>query len=234
MDADIIPLTDFNLLFDIPSYKREDHLFFEDIFSYNKNENAMTRSTQRFFKLFNVTIAEGSPETDSGLFILNKNKLPHDFILFNLVCNLNHNVVYKSVYGDKELYRLSMLLCEKEFNTNGVFPKIIGKHFSKEDILCGNGVVLESNQNDQVAIHMTLHSVDHFDKYNHFWETSFWSHWVPVTIEVDLKVVEPLNQEILPKFRYDYKWMECIPEKIQVIQAELYNYIHAYQKNLKG
>jgi hypothetical protein len=231
MDADVIALTNFENLFKLPSYIVNDHLFFEDIFSYYKNENAMTKTTLKLYTTFGIQLDKGTPETDSGLFILNKKNLPRDFIKYILVLNMHHKFIYNATYGDKELYRLSMMLCDKAFNTNDVFPTIIGKYFEKEDLMCGNGVVLQSTPNEDVAIHMTLHSVDHHDKYNNFWASSFWSHWVPFPIDVDLRVVEPINQEIVPKYRYDYKRVKPIPVMITSIQIELFRFIRFYEND---
>lgn len=228
MDADIIPLKNMEDLFDIPSYKRDGQFFFEDIFSYGKTENAMTQSTRKLFERFGVKMPDGTPETDSGLFLIHKGNVPTDFIAINLVLNMQHTVLYKHVYGDKELYRLSMALCDRALTTNDVFPRIIGKFFEKERLMCGNGVVLHTHPTSPVAIHMTLHSVDHHDTYQHFWKESFWTHWVPYDIDVELRIVEPLNQEIIPKYEYDYKRVRPISNDILYVQKEMFKFIHLY------
>ena len=230
MDADVIPLINFQDCFDIPIYKKYGQLFFEDIFSYDKNENAMTQKTKELFKSFDEKIEEGTPETDSGLFLLNKSQVTHEFITTNLLLNIHHKSIYKKTYGDKELYRLSMSICKKPYVTNDVFPRVIGKYFQQEKLMCGNGVVLYISPTVPIAIHMTLHSVDHYDKYNDFWKESFWTHWIPHSIEVDLQMVEPLNQEIIPKYRYDYRRIEGIPEYLIKIQNEIYKYINENTK----
>lgn len=229
MDADIIPLKNMDELFDIPSYKRDGHFFFEDIFSYGKNENAMTQSTRKLFERFGVMMPNGTPETDSGLFLVHKGTVPANFVAINLVLNMQHKVLYKHVYGDKELYRLSMALCDHTFTTNDVFPRIIGKLFEKEKLMCGNGVVLHTHPTSPVAIHMTLHSVDHHNTYQHFWRESFWTHWVPHAIDVELRIVEPLNQEIIPKYEYDYKRVRPISNDILDVQKEMFKNIHLYE-----
>ena len=198
MDADIIPLINFDRLFDLTLYRRHHHLFFEDIFSYDKNENAMTKTTKNVYTHLGLSIQAGTPETDSGMFLIHKSKLPHNFTSILVSLNCKDHTIYKLVYGDKELYRLTAMLFDIPFCTNGTMPRVIGKYFEKEKLMCGNAVVLETAEISTIAIHMTLHSVDHMFGFSNFLINSFWTHWITKPIDVDLRVVQPINQEIVP------------------------------------
>ena len=231
MDADIIPLVDFEELFECSHYTEYHHVFFNDIFAYGTEENAMTKTTLAFSKSFGVEIEEGTPETDSGMFLLNKNKFHRHFFIINALLNMDPET-YGKVYGDKELYRLSSALCSNEtpFTTVDTNPCLIGKYFRNEKLFCGNAVLF-SIDNKRVCIHMTLHSVDHVDKYNNMWTESFWTHYTTKPVKVQLEIVQPLNQEITIKHKYDFKFMKPLDDVLQSVQVLLYTYINKFKNN---
>ena len=137
MDADIIPLMNFEELFEHEHYRTHHHVFFNDLFAHHKYENAFSKKTRDLYKTFGVEVEEGTPETDSGMYLIHKNKFPKDFIPINVTLNTNPNA-YENVYGDKELYRLSMALSKSEISYTTVDrnPCLIGKYFKKEDLFC--------------------------------------------------------------------------------------------------
>ena len=230
MDADIIPIINFEELFETDHYKKNNHIFFNDIFAYDKYENAMTKKTKALYKSFNIDIPFGTPETDSGLYVIHKNKFSKNFILINTLLNMDQDT-YTSTYGDKELYRLSMDICDSGyFTTIDTNPCIIGKYFKSEDIFCGNAVILMIDLR-QICVHMTLHSVDHVNKYNNIWKTSFWTNFITRPVDVELKMVEPLNQEILVKFDYDKKFIIPISPNLVLLQNNMYNYVDKFINN---
>ena len=232
IDADIIPLINFDRLFDIAAYKAHHHLFFEDIFSYDKKENGMTQTTKLVYERLGVTLEKGTPETDSGMFMFHKSKLHPTCISFIVSLNCSQRLLYKLVYGDKELYRLAIMMVNTTFCSNELTPRCIGKYFEKEKLMCGNAVILETIDFPNIAIHMTLHSVDHMFTYSDFWRFSFWTHWITKPIEVDLRMVEPINQEIIPRYEYDYKFVSTIPETIETVQTEMYMLASKFQNLL--
>ena len=231
MDADIIPLMNFEDLFKHEHYTTHHHIFFNDIFAYDRYENAKTKSTRELYKTFDVSIQSGTPETDSGLYVIHKSKFPIEFVPTNMSLNTNPNT-YQHVYGDKELYRLSMELTKStiKYTTVDQNPCFIGKYFEKENIFCGNAVLLKMNDL-QVCVHMTLHSIDHINKYNGIWKDSFWTHYTTRNVECILQVVEPINQEILIKHEYDRKFMAPLNQLLQTTQTQMYKYIHQFINN---
>lgn len=230
MDADIIPMMNFNDLFDVDHYKKHNHLFFNDIFSFEKNENSFSKKTISLFGEYDKTIESGTPETDSGLYMIHKSKFKSDLLAINVLLNTEIGV-YENVYGDKELYRLSMLLCDYKYTTLDIYPCIIGKFFPSENLFCGNAVILTLDTTTQVAIHMTLHNVNNVEKYNNIWKQSFWSHYITKPVDVDLKIVEPLNQEIVLKYQYDTKFMSPLSNEIEIVQKLVFDYISQFKNN---
>ena len=226
MDVDIIPFTNMEGLFDDPFYKHKDYLFFPDIFSFGKYQNANTEKTNDLMKEFGFSFKVGENETDAGLFVINKSRLPKDFIILNLLFNINHKLTYAYVYGDKELYNLCMKLCGIEYSTNDVRPGIIGKYFSADDLLCGNGALFKKNDLDSeesiYCAHMTLHNISHVPKYGNAWTKSMWTHCVIKPIDVTLTVVNPLNQELVIRHEYDKKFMKPLSEKLKETHTEMY------------
>ena len=162
MDADIIPLMNFEKLFENSHYTRLGHYFNNDIFTYNKYHNEFTEKTSELFNMFNYKMIHGEPETDSGLFMLHKNYIHKDIVKYFLLLNINRHIVYNHVYGDKELFKLSFHLTKTPYTTIDVYPHLIGKYFDRDDVFCGNAVILPNyNDDGYIAIHMTLHSIDH-------------------------------------------------------------------------
>jgi hypothetical protein len=230
MDADIIPMMNFEKLFDLEHYHKHNHIFFNDIFSYGKNENAMTKKTMTVYESFGITIPNGTPETDSGLYVIHKSKFSHKMFIVNALLNMDA-LVYEQTYGDKEMYRLAMGICKENYTTVDRNPCVIGKLFKSEDLFCGNGVILKDDIGSKLAIHMTLHSVDHVNKYNNMWKESFWTHHIIRPVDVDLKIVEPINQEILIKYEYDSKFIESLSKDLEIIQIQMFNYMGQYTNN---
>jgi hypothetical protein len=226
MDADVIPCMNFELLFDDFHYTKNSHLFFCDIFSYGKYKNSFSDSTYNLFNFFGISLKHGEPETDSGLFVLNKQILTDRFIHVNLFLNLHHEIIYKHVYGDKELYNLSMRICNIEFTTNNMFPKIIGKYFENQNIFCGNGVIFTSMHTNmvpyKVCVHMTLHSVDHIELYDNIWKKSLWTHFFDKEIPAQLINIRPVNQAICPIYSYDMVFMIPVDSALKNIQEKMY------------
>lgn len=232
MDADVIPFQDMTTLFEDAHYVREGYMFFNDIFSDSKYENAMSKSSRTFCEAFGMPIVKGAPETDSGVFLINKLKVPEDFLSINALLNMDHEITYKYNYGDKELYKLSMWLCDKSiYTTTDVYPKMIGLYFEKEALFCGNGVVFISTQNNPICAHMTLHSIDHAvsKEYGAVFKHKLWTHWISKNIDVDLKVVHPLNQELVPRYTYDYKFMDHITPDMSNVHEMIYTYLNIFQ-----
>ena len=231
MDADIIPLMNLEDLFHQEHYKLHHHLFFEDIFSHVTNDNAFSDKTRKLYESFGVNIDAGTPETDSGIFLLHKSKFNPDLLYINLNLNINPNT-YNHAYGDKELYRLSMTLSKSEINFTTIDqpPCIIGKYFEKEDLFCGNGVLLKMDSLF-VCVHMTLHSVDHVNEYKDIWKKSFWTHYTTRGVSSLLQIVEPINQEILIKHAYDRKFMSPLNHLLSETQKDMYAYIHKFENN---
>ena len=226
MDVDIIPFTNMEDLFNDPSYLNHNFLFFPDIFSFGKYQNANTEKTNELMKKFGFSFKNGENETDAGLFVINKSKLPKDFIIINLLLNINNHLTYKYAYGDKELYNLCMKLCGIEYSTNNVQVGIIGKYFSADDLLCGNGALFKKNDLDHedsiYCAHMTLHNISHVPKYGNAWTKSIWTHYVTKPIDIAITMVNPLNQELVIRHEYDKKFMKPLSEKIMDIHTEMY------------
>lgn len=226
MDVDIIPFVNMEELFNDSSYLSRHYLFFPDIFSFGKYQNANTEKTNELLNMFGFSYQKGEMETDAGLFMINKSKLPKDFVIINLLLNINHNVTYKYAYGDKELYNLSMKLCGIEYRTNDIRVGFIGKYFSADDLLCGNGVLFKKNDLDHddsiYCAHMTLHNISHIPKYGNAWTKTIWTHYVNKAIDVSLTVVNPLNQELVIRHDYDKKFMKPLSEKLKDIHTEMY------------
>ena len=223
IDSDIIPMLNFDNIFYIDHYKTHNHIFFCDIFSHNRYENAFTKKTKSLFNYFGKDILEGEPETDSGIFVINKRALSNDFILVNLLLNLNHELIYEHAYGDKELYNLSLRICNENYTTIDIYPRCIGTYFENEELFCGNGVLFKLPTNELLCVHMTLHSIDHINDYNGIWSKRLWSHFFDRKIDVALNMVNPINQEIIPKYKYDYKFMLPLNEKMKTIQIKMYS-----------
>jgi hypothetical protein len=225
MDCDVIPCVEMSTLFDTGYYKQHGMLFFNDIFSYGRKENAYTKKTRDLFEMFDVHLLDGEPETDSGLFVLDKARCGgHEFMAINLLLNTNNTLTYTYVYGDKELYNLSMRLCDKGlYTTVDAYPCVIGQYFAKEELFCGNGVIFRLPEIGDVCIHMTLHSVDHTDdvRYREILGNRLWTHYTTRCIDVDLRKVVPLNQAIVPIYRYDYKFVTTINEAFMSLHAEM-------------
>ena len=230
MDADIIPLVNFETFFELPHYKKHYHVFFNDIFSYGKNENVMTKKTISLFEEYDQNVLIGTPETDSGLYVIHKTKFSSNFLLINVLLNMD-STIYDHVYGDKELYRLSMGLSGDNYTTMDINPCVIGKYFNSENLFCGNAVILMTDHVNPVAVHMTLHSVDHVNKYNNIWKESFWTHYMTKSVDVDLRIVEPLNQEITIKYEYDKKFMSPISGEIKHVQKLMFEYVSQFRNN---
>ena len=231
MDADIIPLMKFDDLFNHEHYATHHHIFFNDIFAYDRYENSKTNSTREFSKSFNVIVEPGTPETDSGIYLIHKSKFPKEFLSTNTSLNTNPNT-YQHVYGDKELYRLSMEMLKSEikYTTVDENPSFIGKYFEKEDVFCGNGVILTIDALP-VCVHMTLHSVDHINKYNGMWKDAFWTHYTTRNVDSVLQVVEPINQEITIKYKYDRKFMKPLNELLIKTQNQMFFYARKFENN---
>lgn len=230
IDADVIPLIDLESLFDLAHYKNHHHLFFNDIFSYGKNENAMTKKTISLFETYGRNIPSGTPETDSGLYMIHKTKFNPEFFSITALLNMDKDI-YNHVYGDKELYRLGMALTDNYYTTIDINPCIIGKFFQSENLFCGNAVILMVDYQKPVAVHMTLHSVDHVNKYNNMWKESFWTHYITKQVDVDLRIVEPLNQEIVLKYEYDSKFMSPVTQEIKKVQESMFEYVKQFRNN---
>lgn len=226
MDVDIIPFMNMEELFDDPIYKHKHYLFFPDIFCFGKYQNANTEKTNELMKEFGFSFKVGENETDAGLFVINKNKISQDFIVLNLLFNINHKLTYAYAYGDKELYNLCMKLCGIEYSTNDVRPGIIGKYFPADDLLCGNGSLFKKNDLDNddsiYCAHMTLHNISHVPKYGNAWTKSIWTHCVIKPIDITLTVVNPLNQELIIRHEYDKKFMKPLSEKLKETHKEMY------------
>ena len=234
MDADIIPLMNFEKLFvdnDNSHYKRLGHYFNNDIFSYKKYHNEFTEKTSNLFSKFKYKMCEGEPETDSGLFMLHKNYLHKDIVKYFLLLNVNRHIVYNHVYGDKELFKLSFHLTNTPYTTLDAFPHLIGKHFEKDEIFCGNAVLLPNcNNDDYVAVHMTLHSIDHRDLFERHGLGHLWTHYVNRSVDTKIEVVNPLNQELVPRFKYDYKFIKRLDEKLSAVQKDMYAFYDTWNK----
>lgn len=231
MDADIIPFTNFDPLFSNQHYLTYHHYFHNDLFTYGKYQNDFSQKTRAFFESFGVPIFDGEPETDTGMFMLNKGKLDHRIFSINLLLNLNHHLTYQHNYGDKELFKLSFRLTNTPYTTIDKYPHIIGTYFPQEGILCGNAMLLPSTHSDNnfIAVHMTLHSIDHIDSYNDIWKSSLWTHYVTKPIDVNLLIVHPLNQEIVPRYKYDYKFMSTLTDSMKTIHDSMYTYYHYWK-----
>ena len=87
-------------------------------------------------------------------------------------------------------------------------------------------MLLPSTQsnNDFIAVHMTLHSIDHIDSYNDIWKSSIWTHYINKPIDVNLIIVNPLNQEIVPRYKYDYKFMTPLNDIMTIVHRNMYTY----------
>jgi hypothetical protein len=234
MDVDIIPFTNMESLFDHPYYKKNHYMFFPDIFTYGKYQNAYTEKTNELMKLFGFSYVEYEHETDAGLFVINKSKIPADFIVMNLLFNINHNITYKYAYGDKELYNLCMKLCGILYSTNDINVGIIGKYFEHNKLFCGNAVLLKKNDLDHedsvYCAHMTLHNISHIPKYKNIWTKSIWTHYVTKPVDITLTVVQPINQELLIKNKYETKFVTQLSKKIKDIHTEMYLLYKSYIK----
>ena len=134
MDADIIPLTNFDSLFSNPHYLTHHHYFHNDLFTFGKYQNDFSHKTRNFSESFGIPIVDGEPETDTGMFLINKNKLDSRIVAINLLLNVNHHLAYKDNYGDKEIFKLSFRLTDTPYTTIDKYPQIIGTYFQKEDI----------------------------------------------------------------------------------------------------
>ena len=218
IDADIIPLINFDELFELEQYKKLGHYFMNDIFVIGKYENEFTKKSIEFAKKYNVFLSDGEPETDSGLFLFNK-KNNLDVLNTILDLNLDQNS-YKENYGDKELYKLSFKYHNKTYSTNDLFPYFIGTYFKNEDLFCGNGVILRTPEKN-IAIHMTLHNISNIELYPIFKE-NLWTHLTTKELDVNLQIVQPINQEIILKYKYDYKFLKEITDEIKYIQKIIY------------
>lgn len=226
MDADVVPLTNMAMLFNTKHYITNRCLFFNDIFSYNKYSNEYTARTQAMYeKTCNQKIAEGTPETDSGVFVVQKTRFG-DFVYHNTVLNMRP---YTDTYGDKELYRMAMSLAFQRFHNVDEKPIPIGKYFEIEDLFCGNGVIFQT-ENTQFCVHMTLHSVDHVHKYENVWKDAFWTHCLSREVDVVLHNVRPINQEIIVRYPYDKRFVKEIPDNVKMTQKIMFQYMNKYME----
>lgn len=226
MDADVVPLTNMTMLFHTKHYIQNRALFFNDIFSYGKHPNDFTKRSQTLFETTcGQKIDAGTPETDSGVFVLQKSRFG-DFVHHNTVLNMKP---YTETYGDKELYRMAMNLASHKFHNVEEKPIPIGKYFEIEDLFCGNGVIFETEKT-QFCVHMTLHNVNHVDKYKNVWKDTFWTHCLSRDVDVVLQIVKPINQEIIVRFPYDKRFVKEIPQTINTAQTLMYKYINRYRQ----
>ena len=69
---------------------------------------------------------------------------------------------------------------------------------------------------------MTLHNISHIPKYNNVWTKSIWTHYVTKPVDITLTVVQPINQELLIKNKYEKKFVTQLSKKIKDIHTEMY------------
>ena len=227
MDADIIPMIDVTDLFQCEHYQAHGYTFQLDIWSSGRNPNLFSYTLGQFFSQFNQKIQAGEPELDSGLFMFHKTRLAKALDIL-LLLNLNHAVTYKSMYGDKDTFKLSIKLTEGSFSSTDLAPLPIGKFFAHERLFCGNGVLFRrfDEEHRPFAVHMTLHSIDHLPRYPLL--ADIWDSYIPREIELLLKDVHPIAQALIPKYEYDCKWIRPLSKELQSTKESMYRYYNQY------
>jgi hypothetical protein len=119
LDGDNIPLQNVLDLFDLPTYRENGHLFWPD-FTFSEN-NGMNKSLLPYgndvFKWFNVKSPQdtGNRLTESGQIMIDKVRY------WKIVClayflNYNHDLTYKILFGDKDLYYLAFAIMRNRYN----------------------------------------------------------------------------------------------------------------------
>ena len=161
IDSDIIALSNFTDLFNNTQYKTVGYLFFNDIWS-NQNPNVFSVKLENLFNIFGVFGKKfHQSELDSGIFIINKNKFKY-LIEYILILNINHKLLYNiCCYGDKDLFKLGIILETGDFISLKHYPVGIGNILKGEtqDCLAGFCFLMKLSDKD-ICIHMNVVSID--------------------------------------------------------------------------
>ena len=226
MDSDVIPLVNFETLFYNNQYHNYGYFFNNDLWSFKKLETVYTEKIHKLIKILKddeeYKIPAGSPELDSGLFLLNREKLPFKFFDILLLLNLNHNLIYNKVcYGDKYTFQITLRILFDVFYYNISHPAVIG--VKADGFLCGNGMVIKHESNN-IAVHMTLRSLSQLKKMDVFKNINPWTHYIEEPIRFHSPRVKILHQITTPYYEYENIYMKEINSSIQNAQVNMLKY----------
>ena len=235
MDSDVIPLVDFETLFNNNQYINNGYFFNNDLWSFKKQETVFTDKIEKFIQNLkddvNFTILPGSPELESGLFLLNREKLPFKFFDILLLLNVNNHLIYNKVcYGDKDTFQISIRMIYEEFYYNLLQPGVIG--VKADGFLCGNGMILKHNYNN-IAVHMTVRSLSQLKEMDFFENNSPWTHYIDEPIRFHAPRVEILHQIATPYYEYENIYMKEIDTEINKAQINMYKYFETTKNIIK-
>jgi len=233
MDSDVIPLVNFEKLFNNQQYINYGYLFNNDLWSFKKLETVFTNKIQKLIQILKddekYTILSGSPELDSGLFLLNREKLPFKFFDILLLLNTNNHLIYnKFCYGDKDTFQIGIRMIFDNFYYNLLQPSVIG--IKADGFLCGNGMILKHDYNN-IAVHMTLRSISELKKMDIFQNNNPWTHYIAEPIRFHSPRVEILHQIATPYYEYENIYMKEIDSEINNAQVNMYKYFD-HSKNI--
>ncbi len=233
MDSDVIPLVNFEALFNNTQYINNGYLFNNDLWSFKKLETVFTDKIEKFMQFLKdddkFSILPGSPELDSGLFLLNQEKLPYKFFDILLLLNTNNHLIYDKVcYGDKDTFQIAIRMLFDNFYYNLAHPAVIG--VKADGFLCGNGIILKHDYNN-IAVHMTLRSISELKKMDIFQNDNPWTHYIGEPIRFHSPRVEILHQIATPYYEYENIYMKEIDSEINNAQINMYKYFE-YIKNI--
>jgi len=225
IDSDVIPLVNFETLFSNQQYINYGYFFNNDLWSFKKQETVFTHKIEKFIQILKddekYTILPGSPELDSGLFLLNREKLPFKFFDILLLLNLNNHLIYDKVcYGDKDTFQIAIRMLFDNFYYNLLQPSVIG--VQADGFLCGNGMILKHDYNN-IAVHMTLRSISQLKKMDIFQDNP-WTHYIEEPIRFHSPRVEILHQITTPYYEYENIYMKEIDSEINKAQINMYKY----------
>lgn len=156
LDCDNMPLRDPAYLFELDEYKETGAVFWKDLWRYHCG-HIFTGPDQRkhVHELFGIQEPEiGEHELESGQIMIDKSRHWRGVQLF-LYMNLNWQLYYTLLYGDKDTYAIALKSCEEGLHIVKTPPAVIGvvdtaKNFS------GYGMVQHDPKGNHCFIHMTM------------------------------------------------------------------------------
>lgn len=225
LDCDNLPIRDPAYLFESEEYKQTGALFWKDLWRYHHGP-VFTGPDQRkhLHHLYGIQEPElGEYEIESGQILIDKARHWRGVHLF-LYMNLNWNIYYKLLYGDKDTYVIAIKGCGEPVTIVNAPPAVIGI-LDADKIFSGYGMVQHDPQGNHCFVHMTM--LDLYVK-QHLWNAFVGSpdgvHYhaqsQSIRFEQDKLIVKPLTPELnLWQESSSNTWKQILHDDIDVMES---------------